>query len=97
MILCADIGIMSGAQIFIQDDLEITDVQIEILAGIVHLYSLAGSLTAGWTSDCIGRRNTLLLTSVIYFVGPLITCAANNYFWIMVGRFVTGILVSPIW
>ncbi|XP_078159323.1 polyol transporter 5-like [Carex rostrata] len=89
-----NIGVMSGALIFIQDDLEITDVQIEILAGIVHLYSLAGSLTAGWTSDYIGRRNTLLLTSVIYFVGPLITCAANNYFWIMVGRFVTGIAIG---
>jgi predicted MFS family arabinose efflux permease len=81
---------MSGAQIFIKDELQISDVQIEILAGSIHLYSLAGSLTASWTSDCIGRRNTLLLTSIIYFVGSLVTCAAYNYFWLMVGRFISG-------
>ncbi|KAJ3697525.1 hypothetical protein LUZ61_001230 [Rhynchospora tenuis] len=89
-----NIGIMSGAQLFLKENLEITDVQIEILTGIVNVYSLAGSLTVGWTSDLIGRRNTLLLTSVIYFVGPLITCVANNYFWLMVGRFVTGIAIG---
>ncbi|KAJ4791173.1 Major facilitator superfamily protein [Rhynchospora pubera] len=89
-----NIGVMSGAQIFIKDDLKISDVQIEILAGSVHIYSLVGSLTAGWTSDCIGRRNTLLLTSIIYLLGPLITCSANNYFWLMVGRFVTGIAIG---
>ncbi|KAJ3697524.1 hypothetical protein LUZ61_001229 [Rhynchospora tenuis] len=89
-----NIGVMSGAQIFIKDDLKISDVQIEILAGSVHIYSLIGSLTAGWTSDCIGRRNTLLLTSIIYLLGPLITCASNNYFWLMVGRFVTGIAIG---
>lgn len=83
---------MSGAQIFIKDDLQLTDTEIEILTGIMNLYSLAGSLTAGWTSDRMGRRNTLTLTAIIYFVGPLIICFSRNYFWLMVGRFVTGIL-----
>ncbi|KAJ4755834.1 Sugar transporter [Rhynchospora pubera] len=91
LLLGYNIGVMSGAQIFIKDDLDLTDTEIEILTGIMNLYSLAGSLTAGWTSDSIGRRNTLTLTAIIYFVGPLIISFSNNYFWIMVGRFVTGI------
>ena len=85
---------MSGAQIFIKDDLKLTDTEIEILTGIMNVYSLAGSLTAGWTSDRFGRRRTLTFTAVIYFVGPIIICLSHNYLWLMVGRFVTGIVFS---
>jgi len=54
----ADIGVMSGAAIFIKDDLKLSDVQLEILMGILNIYSLIGSGAAGRTSDWIGRRYT---------------------------------------
>ncbi|CAM8943501.1 unnamed protein product [Rhodiola kirilowii] len=57
VLLGYDIGVMSGAIIFIQKDLKLTDVQIEILAGILSLYSLLGAFAAGRTSDYIGRRS----------------------------------------
>ncbi|KAJ3675592.1 hypothetical protein LUZ60_004634 [Juncus effusus] len=94
LLLGYNIGVMSGAQIFIKDDLGMSDTQIEILTGIINLYSLAGSLTAGWTLDKIGRRKTLGLTAIIYFVGPLITCVSSNYAFLMIGRFITGIAIG---
>nr|CAD1822650.1 unnamed protein product [Ananas comosus var. bracteatus] len=66
-----DVAVMSGAQLFIKEDLRVTDTQIEILAGVINLYSLLGSLAAGRTSDWIGRRYTMVLAAAIFFAGAL--------------------------
>lgn len=75
---------MSGAQKYMQADLGITDTQIEILSGIINVYSLVGSLAAGYTSDWIGRRATIILASAIFFVGAVIMSFATNYAILMV-------------
>ncbi|XP_078178085.1 polyol transporter 5-like isoform X2 [Carex rostrata] len=89
--LFPDGAVMSGAQIFIQKDLHITDTQIEILAGIINLYSLVGSLAAGRTSDRIGRRYTMILAAAIFFAGAVLMGFAPNYVILMLGRFVAGV------
>ncbi|XP_078181571.1 polyol transporter 5-like [Carex rostrata] len=94
VLLGYDIAVMSGAQIYIQKNLHVTDTQIEILAGIINLYSLIGSLAAGRTSDWIGRRYTMVLAAAIFFAGALIMGLAPNYAILMLGRFVTGIGVG---
>ncbi|XP_068654692.1 polyol transporter 5-like [Aristolochia californica] len=103
ILLGYDIGVMSGAIIFIQDDLKVSDVQIEILAGILNVYSLLGSAAAGRTSDWIGRRYTIVLAAVIFFAGALLMGFATNYAFLMFGRFVAGIgvgyalMIAPVY
>ena len=55
-----EVAVMSGASLYIKKDLKMTDVQLEILMGIVNLYSILGSFAAGRTSDWIGRRYTVV-------------------------------------
>ncbi|KAH7850738.1 hypothetical protein Vadar_002276 [Vaccinium darrowii] len=103
ILLGYDIGVMSGAGLFIQDDLKISDVQLEVLMGILNVYSLIGSAAAGRTSDLIGRRYTIVLASVIFFAGALLMGFATNYAFLMVGRFVAGIgvgyalMIAPVY
>ncbi|XP_008795608.2 polyol transporter 5-like [Phoenix dactylifera] len=103
ILLGYDIGVMSGAAIFIQDDLHVSDTQIEILLGILNLYSLVGSLAAGRTSDWIGRRYTIVFAAVIFFVGAIMMGLAPNYAFLMVGRFVAGVgvgyalMIAPVY
>ncbi|OMO63451.1 Sugar/inositol transporter [Corchorus olitorius] len=98
-----DIGVMSGAIIFIKEDLKINDSQVEILVGILNLYCLVGSCAAGRTSDWIGRRYTIVFACVIFFVGALLMGFATNYAFLMVGRFVAGIgvgyalMIAPVY
>ncbi|KAK2665280.1 hypothetical protein Ddye_003854 [Dipteronia dyeriana] len=98
-----DIGVMSGAAIFIQEDLKITDVQVEVLVGTLNIYSLLGSAAAGRTSDWIGRRYTIVLAGAIFFVGALLMGFSTNYAFLMVGRFVAGIgvgyalMIAPVY
>lgn len=103
ILLGYDIGVMSGAAIYIKKDLKISDVEVEILVGILNVYCLFGSAAAGRTSDWIGRRYTIVLASVIFFLGALLMGFATNYVFLMVGRFVAGIgvgyalMIAPVY
>ena len=85
---------MSGAIIFIKEDLKISDVKVEILVGILNLYCLVGLCVAGRTSDWIGRRYTIVLANSIFFVGSLLMGFSTNYVFLMLSRFVAGIGVG---
>jgi sugar porter (SP) family MFS transporter len=94
---------MSGASLYIKKDLKITDVQLEILIGIMNVYSLVGAFAAGRTSDWIGRRFTVVFAAAIFFIGALLMGFSVNYTMLMVGRFVAGvgvgyaIVIAPVY
>ena len=85
---------MSGAALYIKKDLKITDVQLEIVMGILNFYSLIGSFAAGRTSDWIGRRFTVVVAAAFFFVGALLMGLAGDYATLMLGRFVAGVGVG---
>ncbi|KAG5625007.1 hypothetical protein H5410_010225 [Solanum commersonii] len=103
ILLGYDIGVMSGAIIYIKKDLHITDVQVEVLVGILNVYSLFGSAAAGRTSDWIGRRYTMVVAAGIFFAGALLMGFATTYAFLMFGRFVAGVgvgyalMVAPVY
>ncbi|KAH1080048.1 hypothetical protein J1N35_019809 [Gossypium stocksii] len=94
---------MSGAMIFIKEDLKISDVQVEILAGILNICALVGSLAAGRTSDYIGRRYTIVLASIIFLIGAVLMGYAPNYAILMTGRCTAGVgvgfalMIAPVY
>lgn len=89
--------------LFIKEDLKINDVQVEVLAGILNLCALVGSLSAGRISDWIGRRYTIVLASAIFFVGSLLMGIAPSYALLMTGRCVAGVgvgyalMIAPVY
>ncbi|KAG0552347.1 hypothetical protein BDA96_01G500500 [Sorghum bicolor] len=103
ILLGYDVSVVSGAQLFMKQDLKITDTEIEILAGIINIFSLVGSLAAGRTSDWIGRRYTMVLAAAIFFAGALIMGLAPSYGILMLGRFVAGVgvgyalMIAPVY
>lgn len=103
ILLGYDTGVMSGATLYIKEDLHITDVQIEILVGTINIYSLVGSAIAGKTSDWVGRRYTIVIAAVIFFIGAFLMGLAQNYAFLMFGRFVAGIgvgyalMIAPVY
>lgn len=78
----------------IKKDLKITNVQLEILVGVLHLYSLIGSFAAGRTSDRIGRRLTMGFATAIFFAGSWALRSTTPCSCFMVGRFVESWPVS---
>ncbi|XP_050226966.1 probable polyol transporter 3 [Mercurialis annua] len=98
-----DTGVMSGAMIFIEDDLKIHDTQVEILAGILNICALVGSLLAGRTSDYIGRRYTIVVACIIFMVGSVLMGYGPNYAVLLTGRCIAGLgvgfalMIAPVY
>nr|XP_018684648.1 PREDICTED: probable polyol transporter 6 isoform X2 [Musa acuminata subsp. malaccensis] len=98
-----DTGVMSGAMLFIQEDLKATDGQIQVLAGILNACALVGSLTAGRVSDWIGRRYTIVVAAAIFFLGSLLMSLGLNFAMLMAGRCVAGVgvgyalMIAPVY
>ncbi|CAJ2635557.1 unnamed protein product [Trifolium pratense] len=98
-----DTGVMSGAMEFIKEDMGISDTQQEVLAGILNICALVGSLTAGRTSDYIGRRYTILLSALLFILGAVLMGYGPNYAILMVGRCVCGVgvgfalMIAPVY
>lgn len=94
---------MSGAIIFIQEDLKITEVQEEVLVGILSIVSLLGSLVGGRTSDAIGRKWTMGLASIIFQTGAAIMTVAPSFKVLMIGRLFAGVgigfgvMIAPVY
>ncbi|CAL1376651.1 unnamed protein product [Linum trigynum] len=98
-----DTGVMSGAMIFIKEDLLINDTQVQVLAGILNICALVGSLMAGRISDLIGRRYTIVLASIIFLLGSVLMGWSPDYAVLITGRCVAGIgvgfalLIAPVY
>ncbi|CAM9001010.1 unnamed protein product [Rhodiola kirilowii] len=94
ILLGYDIGVMSGALLFIGPQLNLTNSQKEVLVGSLNFASLIGSLASGKTSDLIGRRYTIVLAAGTFLIGALLMGFAPSYMYLMAGRIVAGIGVG---
>jgi len=56
--------------------------------------SFAGSIAAGWISDRLGRRDALKIASLVWIVGAMVQCSAQNVTHLVAGRVVSGLAVG---
>ncbi|XP_062030611.1 probable polyol transporter 4 [Rosa rugosa] len=103
VLLGYDVGVMSGAIIFIQEDLKITEVQEEVLVGILSVVSIFGSLAGGRTSDIIGRKWTMALAALVFQTGAVVMTLAPSFEVLMIGRLLAGVgigfgvMIAPVY
>ena len=67
----AGLTLMSGAELFMREDVGLTDAEVEVLAGSMNVFMLASILPAGWVADHLGRRRTLVLANAL--LEPVVT------------------------
>jgi sugar porter (SP) family MFS transporter len=102
LLLGYDQGVMSGAKLSIEHDLNLSQTQTQLMVGILHV-SAVGALGAGWMADKWGRKPTIALACLVFFVGALVMALARDYTTLMVGRVITGmgvgtgLSVSPLY
>ena len=99
----SDTGVMSVAMIFIKEDLKVNDTQISVLAGILNVCALVGSLAAGRTSDFLGGHYTIVLASIMFLVGSVLMGYDPNYPILLTGRCTSGVgvgyalMIAPVY
>ncbi|KAJ8420392.1 hypothetical protein Cgig2_009662 [Carnegiea gigantea] len=94
VLLGYDGGVLSGAIIFIHEDLKIIEVQEVVLVGCLSVISLIGSLAGGRSSDAIGGKWTMGIGAIVFQIGGLLMTIAPSFQMLMVGRLLSGIGVG---
>ena len=89
-----DIGVMSGAALYVQEDWDLTDVQVEILVGILNGCAIGGAAVAHYVIDHLGRRRTFTCSCVVFVFGVVGMAASQTFTDLLFFRVVTGVGVG---
>ncbi len=89
-----DIGVISGALVFMQRDLAITEVHASLVIAAVLGGGALATLFSGPVADWWGRRSSIALSALVFVVGTLVLMVASDYAMVMAGRLVQGVGVG---
>src|SRR5271170_5174841 len=94
MLFGYDIGVISGAILFIQKDFSLSPGREEIVVSAVLLGALVGAAVGGVLADRLGRRRLLIMAAVVFGVGAIGAAVAPGTTWLVVARVVAGIAIG---
>lgn len=89
-----DIGVISGAEQFIQKDFAISDRVLEHVVSWMMLGAVAGTIGAGWMSTHLGRKRSLLVGSVIFVLSAVWCGVSWSVDVLLAGRIVLGVALG---
>ncbi|RCV39226.1 hypothetical protein SETIT_8G206500v2 [Setaria italica] len=98
-----NLALMSGAELFMREDLGLTDEQVEVLSGSMNVFMLGSILAAGWAADAVGRRGTIVLANAFLIAGALAMSLGGSYAALHAARSVTSVgvgfavVVAPVY
>jgi SP family galactose:H+ symporter-like MFS transporter len=94
MLFGYDIGVISGAILFIKDDFSLSPGLEEIVISAVLLGSLLGAVIGGLLADRLGRRRILIVTAVVFGLGAIGAALAPDTLLLVSARFVAGLAIG---
>jgi SP family galactose:H+ symporter-like MFS transporter len=89
-----DVGVISGANHFIQADFKVSDRVIEFIVSALLWGAVLGAAISGYFSSHFGRRKTILFSAIIFIIGSLACATAPVEHVLVVARFFLGIAVG---
>jgi MFS transporter, SP family, galactose:H+ symporter len=91
-----DTGVISGALLFLKEDLHLSDFEQGSVVSVLLLGAIAGALSVGRISERLGRKKTLGLVALTFSVGIAIAAVANSYGVMLIGRVIMGLGVGGV-
>jgi MFS transporter, SP family, major inositol transporter len=90
-----DTGVISGALLYLKDDLGLTTFQQSTVVSVLLFPGAAlGALLAGPVADRLGRRRTLLFCGVVFLVGAAGCSLAPGFGFMVAARVLLGLGVG---
>ena len=89
-----DVGVISGANEFIQKDFNIDDTRVEHIVSALLWGAVFGVLLSGFFSLRFGRRGTILVSALVFAVGSVLCALAPSPGFLIATRFFLGIAVG---
>ncbi|XP_073299056.1 inositol transporter 4-like [Primulina huaijiensis] len=92
-----DTGVISGALLYIRDDYKSVDRQTWLQETIVSMAvagAIMGAAFGGLINDKYGRKKSILLADILFFIGAIVMAAAVAPWMIILGRIFVGLGVG---
>ena len=89
-----DQGVIAAAMITMQPDLGLTMTEEEVSIGVLNVAAAFGGLLAGNLADRFGRRLSLALANLLFFVGSLMLAVCEGFDILALGRVIMGLGVG---
>jgi len=89
-----DTGVIGGALLFIQKDLNLDKSQQQLAVSAILLGAIVGAIGAGWLADHFSRRRTKILAGCVYVIGAIACAVAQSYWELVAARFWLGLAVG---
>ena len=89
-----DTGVANGAEGPMQAELGLSDLQLGVVISSLVFAAAVGALIGGKISDAIGRRTTIIVLAVLFFVGVLVAVFSPGFAILVAGRIILGLAVG---
>jgi SP family galactose:H+ symporter-like MFS transporter len=89
-----DIGVISGALPFLHQDLQLSMSAESWVVSSVLFSAAVGAIVSGWLSSYWGRKNSILLSAILFGVASLGSGFAKNYEFLIIMRILLGFSVG---
>jgi sugar porter (SP) family MFS transporter len=86
-----DTGMISGAQVFIEQDFDVSAAGIGVVVSAVTAGALLGALMSSWLTIRMSRRGLIVLAAVVFIVGATAAAAAPSIGVVIGARVVIGL------
>ncbi|MBI5272777.1 MAG: sugar porter family MFS transporter [Chlamydiia bacterium] len=87
-------SIVSGALLFLAKDFNLTTIQQEVVVSSLLIGALVGAFVGGFIADQFGRKQSLILTAVLFLMGSFLLAAAPDFDILLVGRVILGFAIG---
>jgi sugar porter (SP) family MFS transporter len=94
MLFGYDIGVISGAILFITNEFALSAGIEEVVVSSVLLGSLGGALVGGSLADRLGRRRLLIGAAIVFGLGAVGAALAPGTTWLIGARVVAGLAIG---
>src|ERR687897_3336442 len=89
-----DTGVSNGAEGPMQAELGLSDLQLGVAISSLVFAAAVGAFLGGKISDAIGRRTTIIVLAVMFFVGVLVVVFSPGFGLLVAGRIILGLAVG---
>ena len=89
-----DTGVISGALLFIRQEMSLSATLQGIVVAIALLGAAIGAAAAGYLSDRIGRRRVILGAGLLFVAGAVISAVVSGVSILLLGRLLVGLAIG---
>ncbi|NHI16281.1 sugar porter family MFS transporter [Microbacterium excoecariae] len=89
-----DTGVINGALPSLAEEMGLTALSEGVVTSSLVFAAAIGAIAGGRISDAIGRRRTILILAVLFFVGSVVVVTTPNVELLVFGRILLGLGVG---